>query len=471
MTNTGITKETVELLHIAAASVPTPSTGQIVQFYDTSNSDHLSVKNDAGTVTDIQAGGGGGAPTTATYITQTPDGTLSNEQAMSLLATGIVKNTTATGVQSIAVAGTDYTSPTGTENLSNKTITASSLIATALSLLIGGFKAIFTHANTADRTYTFQNVSGTVQLSSDGNIIQDSSFEVWERGIAAAPDGWVVTGASATVAQEATLIKHGIYSAKLTRAGTDCHLSQDVYALAGKTYVQGRTYTFSAWVYATVASRVRLRANDGTTTTNSSYHSGGSTWEYLTCSFTVAGGATALNVGLAVDTGNTSGYIDAAALEEGLSQPNYTPAIREFNQFPRRACMWHDEATVKAGNALLTIISISQSYALYVFQNTAAQNDAFTHSFWLAAGTYTFYALGVTATSAGQITWYIDDVIVISNQEWYIASPAFNVTKSASVTVYGDGEHILKGVVASKNASSSGYNINLTKYYFRPSSD
>lgn len=47
------------------------------------------------------AGGGGGAPTSATYITQTPDATLTNEQALSALATGIVVNTTATGVLTI----------------------------------------------------------------------------------------------------------------------------------------------------------------------------------------------------------------------------------------------------------------------------------------------------------------------------------------------------------------------------------
>lgn len=47
------------------------------------------------------AGGGGGAPTSATYITQTPDATLTNEQAMSLSGTGIVVNTTGTGVLTI----------------------------------------------------------------------------------------------------------------------------------------------------------------------------------------------------------------------------------------------------------------------------------------------------------------------------------------------------------------------------------
>jgi hypothetical protein len=52
-----------------------------------------------------------GAPTDATYITQTAHAGLSAEQAMGALATGIVKNTTTSGVQSIAVSGTDYAAP------------------------------------------------------------------------------------------------------------------------------------------------------------------------------------------------------------------------------------------------------------------------------------------------------------------------------------------------------------------------
>lgn len=57
------------------------------------------------------SGGGAGAPTDATYITQTANSSLTNEQSMGALSTGIVKNTTTTGVQSIAVAGTDYEVP------------------------------------------------------------------------------------------------------------------------------------------------------------------------------------------------------------------------------------------------------------------------------------------------------------------------------------------------------------------------
>jgi len=55
---------------------------------------------------------GSAAPSNATYIVQTANGTLSNEQALGALATGIVKNTTTTGVLSIATAGSDYVAGT-----------------------------------------------------------------------------------------------------------------------------------------------------------------------------------------------------------------------------------------------------------------------------------------------------------------------------------------------------------------------
>ena len=48
------------------------------------------------------------APKDAAYIVQTANSTLTGEQALSALSTGIVKNTTTTGILSIAVDGTDY---------------------------------------------------------------------------------------------------------------------------------------------------------------------------------------------------------------------------------------------------------------------------------------------------------------------------------------------------------------------------
>lgn len=62
----------------------------------------------SGVVTWEACAAGGGAPTDATYITQTANGTLTNEQALSALSTGMLKVTTSTGVLSTGIAGTDY---------------------------------------------------------------------------------------------------------------------------------------------------------------------------------------------------------------------------------------------------------------------------------------------------------------------------------------------------------------------------
>jgi hypothetical protein len=75
------------------------------------------------------------APTDATYITQTANGTLSAEQALSGLATGILKNTTTTGVLSIASAGSDYVVPAG------NVATATALAANGSNCSAGSFAA------------------------------------------------------------------------------------------------------------------------------------------------------------------------------------------------------------------------------------------------------------------------------------------------------------------------------------------
>ncbi len=54
-------------------------------------------------------GGSGGAPTSATYITQTANATLTNEQPIGALATGILAGTTTTGVVSSVATGAGLT--------------------------------------------------------------------------------------------------------------------------------------------------------------------------------------------------------------------------------------------------------------------------------------------------------------------------------------------------------------------------
>ncbi len=87
--------------------------------------------------------------------------------------------------------------------------------------------------------------------------------------------------------------------------------------------------------------------------------------------------------------------------------------------------------------------------------------------FYLAAGAYTLNALGITSTDSGKIDWYIDNVLAVSGQDWYSAALTYNVVKTAAVTVVGNGQHTLKGVVNGKNAApSSDYIVRLTAIAF-----
>lgn len=161
---------------------------------------------------------------------------------------------------------------------------------------------------------------------------------------------------------------------------------------------------------------------------------------------------------------NLSRLGDRVAHLESL--PLLTPA-----PCPSRAVMWHDESIVLTGVAFSKVVSATQLYAMRVFQNPAANGDSFTNGFYLKGGTYTFVVLGESRADSPLIDWYVDNVKVVSLQDWYAASTNSNIEKTASVTVVGDGYHVLKGVVNGKNGSSTNYFVVLTKMYFKPSAD
>ncbi len=95
---------------VAAAQIANAAVGATAISSGAASSGQVLTANGWGTASFAAAASG--APTDATYITQTANGSLSAEQALSSLATGIVKVTTTTGVLSTASAGTDYASPT-----------------------------------------------------------------------------------------------------------------------------------------------------------------------------------------------------------------------------------------------------------------------------------------------------------------------------------------------------------------------
>lgn len=102
------------------------------------------------------------APGNATYITQTANGTLTAEQALSSLSTGLLKVTTGTGVLSTAVAA-DLPAHTST----GVVVGASFLIDGGGAAITSGVKGDleFPFACTITRGRLFADQSGTIAVS------------------------------------------------------------------------------------------------------------------------------------------------------------------------------------------------------------------------------------------------------------------------------------------------------------------
>lgn len=83
----------------ALSSAPALSSSGTARIYFDLGAGKLKCSEDGGAYADcVGGGGGGGAPTDATYITQTANGSLSAEQALASLSTGIMRVATTTGV-------------------------------------------------------------------------------------------------------------------------------------------------------------------------------------------------------------------------------------------------------------------------------------------------------------------------------------------------------------------------------------
>ncbi len=159
----------------------------------------------------------------------------------------------------------------------------------------------------------------------------NGDHEIWGAGTSAAPTGWVLTGAGATVAKNTTAgqFKIGTASVSLTRAGTNLALQQQIDIIPGYGPIgfwQNKTVTLGKWVRATVASRARISIGDGVGIDHSAYHTGSSTLEFLTVTRTIAGSATELKISAVVDTGDTTAQFDGAVLVRGSAVSDFIPS-------------------------------------------------------------------------------------------------------------------------------------------------
>jgi len=177
--------------------------------------------------------------------------------------------------------------------------------------------------------------------------------------------------------------------------------------------------------------------------------------------------------GLSLNAGGYAG-VSTAATNCSLTLNTGGLAVNVYEvPCPSRVTLWADEATVTVGSALVrATLGFWAPYGTQSYQGTAALNDARTTSFYLAAGTYTFFTIGIADSNRGQVALYLDGVAIVTGQEWYNAtSNTLSTLSVTSVTVTGNGRHILKSVVTGKNGSSGGYYYSPIKHWFVPASD
>jgi hypothetical protein len=130
--------------------------------------------------------------------------------------------------------------------------------------------------------------------------------------------------------------------------------------------------------------------------------------------------------------------------------------------YPKSAVMFHRDAIILVGGVLICAADADQDFGHMCLQGPPADGDTFEQSFLLAGGNYTLAVHGATDTVMGILDWYIDGVLVVAGQDYYSALTVYNAVQTAAVTVIGDGQHTLTGVVNGQNPASADYAIVLT---------
>jgi len=164
---------------------------------------------------------------------------------------------------------------------------------------------------TGDTTAYFD---GAVLIAGDdfedfeGNMLSNWSFENGDP-----PDDWGFIGAGGTRSQSTEQTKIGAYTVKVTNAGADTLIT---YSVPNPTEYQGDTVTLGCWAWTDEPNRSYIQIYDGVSTSQTAWHSGDSSWEWLTVTKTLAPAASQIRIRPYVWTVGTT-YFDGIILVEG----------------------------------------------------------------------------------------------------------------------------------------------------------
>ena len=179
--------------------------------------------------------------------------------------------------------------------------------------------------------------------NSGDNLLLNGDFEDWDSDSLSpgSQNNWTLAGSGSTFNKEAETfypknyaVLHGNNSGRLAVAGTNTTLVQP-FTPASSSYTtlptEGQEVNLSAWVYCNTASRVKLYIE----TAVGSFH-GGTGWELMKASATLAHNATTAVVGVHVTASNVAAYIDEIWMTIGQSEMTDVPynELRNWNHVP-----------------------------------------------------------------------------------------------------------------------------------------
>ena len=158
------------------------------------------------------------------------------------------------------------------------------------------------------------------------NLLKNDDFEDWGSGTSSPPNGWTNSGL-ASIARD-TKHKSGLYSAKLSPDSITDFL---YYVLENPTSYRSETVSFGCWGWSDTSSQLRCFIQDDGGISQSSYHSGNNTWEWLTVTRTIDAAATHAEIIIypSATNGYISGYIDGGILLKESEVP-ITPVIDTY---------------------------------------------------------------------------------------------------------------------------------------------
>lgn len=203
-------------------------------------------------------------------------------------------------------------------------------------------------------TITTQAVAQSVVGTS--NLVANDDFMLWASGDSSAPDLWTLSGAGAAVARTGTGLadttrKVGDFCAKVTYGSAAARLTQALLNstdFARADFLKSVKIGVGCWVYSATASIARIVVDDGVTQGQSSYHTGDSTWQWLTKVHTMSSTATKLDV-----------YCEVAAAGSGYFS-GFTGVISELAPAGWRPCPTrYDTLHIRIAGALAVTANIA----------------------------------------------------------------------------------------------------------------